>query len=64
MSDPCNHPRTGIVTSSPGGPVDSQLPFACSRVCDLPECVAEAKQWVTRMTHGKKAHHVPDEVAP
>ena len=62
MSAQCNHPTAGTVTSQQHGMSDE--PHASTRVCDLPECIAEAFAWVTRMTHGQKeAHHVRDEVA-
>ena len=57
----CTHTRTGTVTSHTHGMSDE--PHASTRVCDLPECIAEAVEWVTRMSHGKPAHHLRDEGA-
>ena len=59
VSCKCSRPRTGIVTSRPLGGIEDS--YAATPVCDLPECIAEATAWVERMTHGKKAHHVPDD---
>jgi hypothetical protein len=61
MTAPCNHPTAGTVTSHQHGMSDEQ--HASTRVCDLPDCIAEAFAWVTRMSHGKPVHHVRDEVA-
>lgn len=56
----CGASPAGRVTSRPLGE-DS---YAAANVCDLPECIEEAKQWVTRMTFGKPAHYVPDGEKP
>ena len=58
MSAQCNHPTAGTVTSQQHGMSDE--PHASTRVCDLPECIEEAMAWVTRMSHGKPAYHLPD----
>ena len=58
MTLPCPHPRTGRVTTHPMGYTNG--PHAATNVCDLPECIAEAVEWVQRMT-GKPAKHVRDE---
>jgi len=60
MTTPCTHPRTGIVTSHPEPGSFSMPSHATTYVCDLPECIEEAKAWVTRMTYGKPAFHVLD----
>ena len=60
MSVPCSHPRRGRVTSHPVPGSYVEGPHAATNVCDLPECIAEAVAWVTRMTHGLEAHHIPD----
>jgi hypothetical protein len=58
----CQHPRTGWVTSRPLGGIEG--PYAAAPVCNLPECIAEAKAWVSERVHGKTAHYVADEVTP
>jgi hypothetical protein len=63
MSTPaCTHsPKTGKVTSQEG---HGDGATATTRVCDLPECIAEAITWVERYTR-KHAFHVPDrQVTP
>jgi hypothetical protein len=54
----CRHTRTGVVTSLAewSGGKHAQAP-----VCDDLECIADAKEWVTRVS-GKPARHVLDEV--
>lgn len=59
MVNPCTHPHTATVTSQQHGMSDEEC--ALTRVCELPECVAEARAWVTRMTLGKPAFLVPDK---
>lgn len=61
MTPPCSHTRTGSVTSRTPGTTDGE--YAHARVCDLPACVAEAMEWVTRHSYGKPVYHVLDEVA-
>ena len=61
MTVPCQHPRTGIVTSRPLGGIEDS--YAATRVCDRSECIAEAMAWVTKTTYGKPAFHVRDEVS-
>jgi hypothetical protein len=58
MTVPCDHPRTGIVTSHPNGYVEGR--HAATNVCDQPDCIAEAIAWVERMTR-KPAHHILDQ---
>lgn len=59
MTNPCSHPRTATVTSQQHGMSDE--PCAATRVCDRPECVAEARQWVSRMMHGQPSYLVADK---
>jgi hypothetical protein len=60
MTNPCNHkPRTATVTSQQHGMSDE--PHAATRVCDLPECVAEAREWVSKMMHGQPSYLVLDK---
>lgn len=56
MTVPCPHPRTGRVESVGDWGKHAQAP-----VCGAPECVAEAREWVRRVT-GKPTRHVLDEV--
>ena len=55
----CTHTRTGTVTSRPLGGIEDS--HAATRVCNRPECIAEAVAWVERVS-GRKAYHVADEV--
>lgn len=59
MVNPCTHPHTATVTSQQHGMSDEEC--AATRVCDRPECIAEARQWVSRMMLGKPAYLVPDK---
>lgn len=63
MSTPCTHPRTGRVTShKPKAGLFEVVelgPHAEAPVCDLPECIKEAYEWVQRMSH-KTAYYVLD----
>lgn len=56
----CSRDRTGLVTSRPLGGIE-----ACTQapVCDLPACIEEASQWVKRVSFGKPAFYVADEVS-
>ena len=55
----CTHTKSGVVTSRPLGGIEDS--YAATRVCDLPECIAEATEFVERYSH-KTAHYVADEV--
>ena len=61
MTVPCQHPRTGIVTSRPLGGIEGG-PHAAAPVCNRAECIEEATEWVVRMSHAP-AFHVLDEAA-
>jgi hypothetical protein len=54
----CTHARTGVVTSRHHSLSDES--HAETKVCSLPECIAEALTWVTRVS-GKPAFHVLDK---
>lgn len=55
----CGNPSAGLVTSRPLGGIEDY--YAASPVCALPACIEEAKKWVSRVTFGKAAFHVPNE---
>lgn len=60
----CTHTPTGVVTTHPepfGAPDGSS--HATAPVCDLPECIQEATEWVQRMTYGKPAHYIRSATA-
>lgn len=58
----CEHkPKSGMVTSRPLGGIEDS--YAAAPVCNLPECIAEATQWVERVSH-RKAYYVANEVTP
>jgi hypothetical protein len=59
MTNPCSHPRTATVTSQQHGMSDEEC--AATRVCDRPECIAEARAWVSRMMLGKPSYLVLDK---
>lgn len=59
MTVPCRHTRTGLVTSLSEWSGVGQ--HAEAPVCDLPECIDEAKDWVRRVS-GKPAKHVLDQI--
>lgn len=58
LPDPkCTHKRKGRVEAG-----DPQAAFASTNVCDRPECIADAREWATAMTH-EPAHYRPDSDA-
>ncbi len=61
MTVPCQHPRTGVVTSRPLGGIEGE--YAAAPVCSDAACVAEAVAWVVRVTNGRPAFYVADEVS-
>lgn len=56
----CGATSAGLVTSRPLVGTDH---FASAPVCALPACVDEALAWVRRVTFGKPAFHVLNEVS-
>jgi hypothetical protein len=55
----CGATSAGLVMSRPLGGIEDE--YAASPVCALPACIEEASKWVTRVTFGKAAFHVPNE---
>jgi hypothetical protein len=56
----CGATSAGLVTSRPLVGIEDY--YASAPVCALPACVDEATKWVTRVTFGKPAFHVLNEV--